>query len=356
MKFIPAIFTLFKQLKKVPTPEGIDSRELVIEAVEFKDPARIPYCMFYNPTKGDIFDFTFAKFLRGIPKRDENGEFWDSWGVKWKETGYWWSKPIYHPLADLRKLSEYKFPNPIPRGMLPIFKRVAKLARHQRKYIIAPNVINMYERMRSLMGFEELMVAPYKQPELLNQLLDTLTDITIDLIDIYSKIGPDFFDAFMIWEDWGLQSRLQMRIETFREFYKSRYKSIIDHVHEKNLHFFWHSCGYIMDLIPEMIDLKVDVIQLDQPRLMGHQNLINILGGKICMYNTVDIQWSNQEHITELDITQEIQEMIRIYNLSKYKGGFIFRNYPDPNDLKIPKERQRFINQSFESIMSQPFS
>ncbi len=350
MKIIPALNMLYQQLKKIPTPKGTDSREIVIKAVEYKNPPRIPYCMFYNPTKGDIFDFTFAKFLRGEPKKDPNGEFWDEWGVKWKETGYWWAKPIYHPLSDLNRLKDYTFPNPIPRGMFPIFKRVAKLARRKRKYIIAPNVIDMYERMRSVMGFEELMVAPYKQPELLEKLLDTLTAMTIELIDNYSRMGENLIDAFMIWEDWGLQSRLQMRVETFREFYKPHYKQIIDVVHENNMDFFWHSCGYIIDLLPEMIDLGVDAVQLDQPRLMGHQNLIDIVGGKICMYNTLDIQWSNQSHISEEDIAKELQEMIHIYNVPKFQGGYIFRNYPDPNDIQISKKRQQFINKTFETI------
>lgn len=108
-----------------------------------------------------------------------------------------------------------------------------------------------------------------------------------------------------------------------------------------------HSCGDIMELIPEMIDLGIDVVQIDQPRLLGHNELIESLGGKMCMWNTVDIQWSNQAHITNNDIENEIESMITIYDILRYKGGFIFRNYPDPEDINIPKKRQRFINSTF---------
>lgn len=345
MRPILALKSLYGQLKQIPTPKGITSKEIVVQAIEFENPPRIPYTLFFYPTSGDIFDFFFAKWLQNKPKV-KNGYYNDKWGVIWKDTGYWWGTAVKHPLADLSNLSNYKFPNPIPKGF-SLLPKVASLARRKKKYIVAPNMITMYERMRSLMGFENLMLAPFNQPDKLEKLLDILMDMTIDLITKYNASGNNLFDAFMTWEDWGLQSRLQMKIDTFKEFFKPRYKRIIETVHESEKHFIWHSCGDITELLPEMIDLRVDVVQIDQPRLLGHQNLIDSLGGKMCMWNTVDIQWSNQAHITDNDIVTEIETMINTYNVQKFQGGFIFRNYPDPEDLNISEKRQRFINSTF---------
>lgn len=346
MKITYALRSLLSSIKAVPTPRDFTSREIVKRAIEFTDPPRIPYCMFYHPTRGDIFDIGFiAKWLRPSKPNPKNGVYLDEWGVKWHVTGRWWDTAVEYPLTDLRVLPDYHFPNVVPRGMYALFKTISRLAKRKGKYIVVPNLVNMYERMRSLMGFEELMVAPYKQPELLEELLDHLTSMTINMIEKYGSIG--FFDAFMTWEDWGLQSRLQMHVKTFKEFYKPRYKRIIEKVHENDMHFIWHSCGYILDLFPEMIDLGVDVIQLDQPRLIGHKKLINLIGGKIAMWNTVDIQWSNQVNITISDIEKEIKDMVSIYETEKYKGGFIFRNYPDPEDISISEAIQKSINSIF---------
>ncbi len=350
MKVTSTLLAFLNSIKSVPTPQGLTSRDIVNKTIKFSNPPRIPYCMFYYPTKGDIVDIGFiSKWLKPAKPKPKNGVYVDEWGVKWRITGRWWDTAIEHPLTDLRVLSDYQFPNIVPRGMYPLFKIIARIAQNKGKYTVAPNLVNMYERMRSLMGFEELMVAPYKQPDLLEELLDHLASMTIGVIEKYGNIG--LFDAFMTWEDWGLQSRLQMRVETFKKFFKPRYRRIIDKTHENNMHFIWHSCGYILDLLPEMIDLGVDVIQLDQPKLMGHKKLINSIGGKIAMWNTVDIQWSNQGNITILDIEKEIEDMISIYDTEKYKGGFIFRNYPDPEDISISEEVQRSINTIFlESI------
>ncbi|MFX1515726.1 MAG: uroporphyrinogen decarboxylase family protein [Promethearchaeota archaeon] len=347
-----ALKSLYGSLKKVPTPKDISSREIVSKAIEFQNPPRIPYCLFFHPTRGDIFDLGFiGKWLRPSKPKAKDGYYFDEWGVKWQITGRWWDTAVKFPLADLSVLPNYQFPNVIPRGMKPVFNTFARVARRRGKYIVAPNLINLYERMRSLMGFEELMIAPYKQPDQLEQLLNRLTLLTIDLIEIYGKKG--LYDAFMTWEDWGLQTSLQMKIDTFRQFYKPRYKQIIEATHSNNMHFIWHCCGNILTLLPEMIDLGVDVVQIDQPRLMGHQKLINILGKKMCMWNCVDIQWSNRPEITEKEIYNEIKEMIQTYSIEKYSGGFIFRNYPDPEDISISRDRQVFINQTFLGLINQ---
>lgn len=344
-----ALISIYNSLKKVSTPKDISSCEIVKKAIEFKEPPRIPYCLFFNPTRGDIFDIGFiGKWLRPSKPKPKDGSYFDEWGVKYQISGRWWDTAIEHPLADLSVLPDYQFPDIAPRGMYGFFKFIARLARRRGKYIVVPNLVNMYERMRSLMGYEELMVAPYKQPDLLEELLDRLTLMTIQMIEKYGKIG--LFDAFMTWEDWGLQTSLQMGIGTFRQFYKPRYKQIVDAAHSNNMHFIWHCCGYILDLIPEMIDLGVDVVQIDQPRLMGHQKLLDLIDGKMCMWNCVDIQWSNRPERTEEEIRAEIKEMIQIS--AKVSGGFIFRNYPDPEDINISKDRQEFINRTFLDLIN----
>jgi uroporphyrinogen decarboxylase len=114
------------------------------------------------------------------------------------------------------------------------------------------------------------------------------------------------------------------------------------------MHFFWHNCGYIVDMFPDMIDIGVDVVQLDQPRLMGHEKLIQMLGGKICMWNTVDIQWCSGEGIKDEDIRREVEEMLRVYDPRGRGGGFIAKHYPQPWDIELSVPRQQLIYEAFQ--------
>jgi uroporphyrinogen-III decarboxylase len=201
----------------------------------------------------------------------------------------------------------------------------------------------MYERMRHLIGFEEMMIAPYTQPDGLEALLDRLTDLTIAIMDQWVRIGPA--DGFMSAEDWGLQDRLQMKIETFREFYKPRYARLVAAAHERGMHYLWHNCGFIVDMIPDMIEIGVDMVQLDQPRLMGHKRLTDEFGGRISFWNTVDIQWSTSADVSEEDLRAEVAEMTRAF--ASFNGGFAARHYPQPWDIELSKEAQQTIYEAF---------
>jgi uroporphyrinogen-III decarboxylase len=197
--------------------------------------------------------------------------------------------------------------------------------------------------MRALMGFEELMVAPYTQPEGLNALLDRLTDLTVAAIEQWASIGG--VDGYMTWEDWGLQTSLQMKVETFREFYKPRYARIVETAHSHGMHYFWHNCGHILDMIPDMIEIGVDVVQLDQPRLMGHHALTQLFGGRICFWNTVDIQWSTRGGVTVDEVRAEVSDMVASFD--RFDGGFIARQYPQPWDIDLSYEHNIAIYEAF---------
>ena len=81
--------------------------------------------------------------------------------------------------------------------------------------------------------------------------------------------------------------------------------------------------------------------------LVGHQTLIDNLGGKVCMWNTVDIQWATSGKITGEDIRNEVAEMVRIYDIKAHRGGYIAKHYPQPWDINLPVDRQELIHDAF---------
>jgi hypothetical protein len=50
-----------------------------------------------------------------------------------------------------------------------------------------------------------------------------------------------------------------------------------------------HSCGYILDIVPDLVEVGVDVLQLDQPRLLGVDRLAEC-SGRVAFWCPVDIQ------------------------------------------------------------------
>ncbi len=167
--------------------------------------------------------------------------------------------------------------------------------------------------------------------------------MTIEVIEQWAKSG--LVDAFMTWEDWGLQDQLQMNVKTFREFYKPRYQRIIAAAHGHGMHYIWHNCGYIVDMLDDMIEIGVDVVQIDQPKLMDYKTMTERFGGRMCFWNCADIQWGTQESTGDEEIVVDIEEMVNQYN--RFDGGLMARHYPQPWDINLSSERQTLIYETF---------
>jgi len=61
--------------------------------------------------------------------------------------------------------------------------------------------------------------------------------------------------------------------ELWREFFKPRYACIFKAAHEVGWHVWMHTCGKVNGIIEDLIDIGLDVIDLQQPRLLGIEEI-----------------------------------------------------------------------------------
>jgi len=330
-------------VKPVPTPPGFTSREIVRRAIEFDGPPRVPYS-FIQPLESDFVELAAVAPGDADISRVPKGELvFDDWGVGRRSSGTLWGHAEVHPLQDLSALDGYQFPDVTPHDRFAAAAALAEAGNASGKYVVGADPIMGIERLRLLVGFADLMLALYTQRPQLERLIDKLTDMTIDVVRTYADMGG--VHGFMTWEDWGLQTTLQIRPEQWREVFKPRYARIVEAAHAADMHYLFHCCGQILDIIPDLIEIGVDVLQLDQPRLMGVERLVNEFGGRICFWNTVDIQWSPHPDVTLDELRAEVAHMVEAFG--RFNGGFIARQYPQPWDIGMPREKHQAIYEAF---------
>ena len=88
-----------------------------------------------------------------------------------------------------------------------------------------------------------------------------------------------------------------------------------------------HSCGYIVDILDDLIEVGLDVIHMDQQQNMGLEVLGRRFGGRLTFFAPVDIQ-NTMVHGTLDEIRAYCRDMVR--QLGRPEGGFIPRWYSDP--------------------------
>jgi hypothetical protein len=160
--------TLLEYLEPVPTPSGTSSRDLVRRAIDFDAPPRIPYS-FFRPLHSDFCELVFVEELLlgapwGRPRREPGEIYTDEWGVTQKVSGGRWDQVVRHPLADLAEQSDHRLPDADAAARYSRLAPWAERARRAGKYCVGFDPVLLYERSCDLVGFEDLMIAPYAQP------------------------------------------------------------------------------------------------------------------------------------------------------------------------------------------------
>ena len=78
--------------------------------------------------------------------------------------------------------------------------------------------------------------------------------------------------------------------EKWRELWMRCYARIYETAHRAGLFTFLHSCGYIVEILDDLIEIGLDVIHMDQQENMGLELLGRRFGGRFTFFAPVDIQ------------------------------------------------------------------
>ena len=121
-------------------------------------------------------------------------------------------------------------------------------------------------------------------------------------------------DALMFMDDWGSQQSLLINPIQWRRVFKPLYRDYIEIAHRAGKRAFMHSDGYIIDIIPDLIELGLDALN-SQLFCMGLDKL-EAFKGDLCFWGEID-----RQHLLP-DATQaEIVEAVELVRESLFSSG-----------------------------------
>ncbi|MFC1452332.1 uroporphyrinogen decarboxylase family protein [Verrucomicrobiota bacterium] len=291
-------------------------REVVRRTVRFEYAERIPYSL-TEPYGTDFADVMMSPSPDARPRAGV-----DEWGCVWENIGISSLGEVKEPvLKDWVDWDSLKIPD------IRDETRWESLAdardRAGDRFLMASG-ISLYERVHFIRGLEDTWVDIHTAPAELGRLIDVLVDMNLYAIERYSRAGAD---GYMWWDDWGLQNRLMISPDSWREIWKPRYARVYRGAREAGLLTFLHSCGDITAILDDLIEIGLDVIQMDQQENMGLDLLGRQFGGRITFWCPVDIQ-ATMVHGSPAAIRAYCRELVA--KLGRPNGGFIAKLYPDP--------------------------
>lgn len=235
--------------------------------------------------------------MRGqIPKRAREpellpGEFTDDWGCLFcaapTGVGEHPTRPRVTTLEQWERYEAEDLPLVEPRTFASGLRRIA--SQHREHYVLGQFWRTFYERMFMLIGFENLMCEIAAQSELFLRMKKALLDFTLKGIQEIAAAGAD---AVFLADDWGTQTTLHISPQAWRAHFKPAYAAMIEAAHGLGLDVWFHSCGNVFDLIPEWIDLKLDVLAHLQNGALDIGEVARRYRGRMTFFGGIDVQFN----------------------------------------------------------------
>jgi uroporphyrinogen decarboxylase len=244
----------------------------------------------------------------------------DSGGLHVDEFGCTWDRskgmphPVAYPLHDERSLLDrYVMPDPRHEGR---FDQARKLVERNKGEVFLFGKLGMclFERAWSIRGFEELLVDTALRPEFVEELLDRiLYEWNLPIIDQQMDLGAD---GFYFADDWGSKTSLFFSADMWRRLIKPRLAVCYQRVKEKGGIVGQHSDGNILAVIPDLIEIGLDVLNPIQPSVYDPNVVKREYGSRITLYGGIDV-----ETTLPFGSPQEVAAEMRMRAATLGKGG-----------------------------------
>jgi len=312
----------------------MNSRERVTRAIQFQKPDRPPISHAILPSAQYHYGEDLSKIINAfhedfgwhllpdlprekLPPLYKYGKNKDDWGTLWQVTEEGrCGIPVEYPLnPDFSNYDDYKWPEVFSAGVPKYRLYSGHMAGKSSEYYARGGWIVFFEQMQQMVGFENLLVALMMKTPEVYRLRDDLLKFNLAWLDNWLALD---YQGIHFADDWGSQTNLLIQPDLWRSFFKPAYRKMFSKVKNKGLHVWYHSDGNILEIIPDLIELGVDVINC-QSSLMDPEEL-GKYAGHVSFRTDIDRQ-NVLPYVTPREVKEYIFKLF--HQLGTPDGGIV---------------------------------
>ncbi len=181
------------------------------------------------------------------------------------------------------------------------------------------------KRPKGIRDIEEWYISTVARFDYVYEVFRRQCDIALaNLAKIYDAVGDKVTAVFITGTDFGTQNGPFISCKAYQKLYQPFHRKVNDWVHQHTpWKTFIHSCGSVIDLLPDILEAGFDILNPVQCSAAGMdpKTLKERFGAKLTFWGGgVDTQ-KTLPFGTPEQVRQEVKERIAIFNRN---GGFVF--------------------------------
>lgn len=248
----------------------------------------------------------------------------DMYGCRYRNVEYSggvYAECVYHPLAQYETVEEIEKNYVWPTVDWFDYSVIPSQIKGKEEYPVQGGGSEPFLIYKNLRGQEQAFIDLILYPDIVEYCLDKLFDFCYEnTLRIYEQI-PGKITFSYIAEDMGAEIDLMYSPDQIRRFLLPRMKRMIDLAHEAGVYAFHHNDGAIRKIVPDLIDIGIDILNPVQWRCNGmdREGLKRDFGDKLIFHGGVDNQYTLAFGSVE-EVKNEVIDNIRILGAG---GGYI---------------------------------
>ena len=173
-----------------------------------------------------------------------------------------------------------------------------------------------------LCGMTKTLCMMYDDPAVLDALVAHVTEFYLAACRRACDVAAPQTDIYFHGDDVATQLDLIFSLDMWRRYFKEPLRQRFELAHQYGLRNMFHSCGAVRALIPDLIDIGMDILMPLQTRAVGMDpsSLKQEFGKDLTFYGGLDIQ-----RVLPFGTAQEVRaEVRRLIDALGDAGGYIF--------------------------------
>jgi len=209
---------------------------------------------------------------------DEGGNwaYRDQWGTKlhMPKDGYYFDFCEF-PLKEstINALRTYRFPDPDDPGRTRGLAEKAQKLNDETFYTIVGSALfggGVFEQPARLLGPQDWFIALASDQKFADVMLGEIAERYAQACRNFLSVVGENVQVMTYWDDLGGQNGPIISPEMYRKLIKPKQKMVFDTIKSvSKAKILYHNCGAVADLIPDMLDIGVDVLNPIQVSAVG---------------------------------------------------------------------------------------
>jgi uroporphyrinogen decarboxylase len=222
-------------------------------------------------------------------------------------------------VETIRDVEAYAWPSP---GDFDLEDVPPDCKAHLRAYsLVLAGVPPLFCTLSELMGMDTALINMLLAPAVVEATVERIAEISLELTRRALSQSSIPLHQFYLWDDVADSRGLLFRPELWRRWFRPHLADQVAVIKAYGVVAHYHCCGSMAEIIPDLIDMGVDVLDPCQVHLPGMEPVMlkREFGRYITFWGGVNTQHTLPFGAPE-DVRREVQELVRALGVG---GGYV---------------------------------